>query len=173
MEQSNLQSCTSVYGDLGMTASLLIWPHLFRSASPEHPVCIVPHATDATLKREAKEAGNKVKVFSISPDVPETLTKELLNCEYVISSSLHVLMIAETFGVPVRWYNGPDSNKPEKYVDYFHGIGVFYPPESVDSLQDALRRGPSEPSFSLETMFNVTMNLIRSFPYEDVCADFV
>jgi pyruvyltransferase len=158
--------CPEAYGDLGVTASLLIWPQLKPSEKPSKAVCIVPHATDATLKKEA--AATSYHVLSISPSTPLILVKQLMECEIVISSSLHALMIADAFGIAVRWYNGPDSNAPEKYMDYFRGIGAL-DVSHASTLQQAVDMGPMTPSLTLNVMKSVTLQLIRTFPFDQVC----
>lgn len=161
-------SCPEVYGDLGVTASLLIWPDLTPADTPSHAVCVIPHATDATLKKEAA-VSSSVHVLSISPPTPLVLAKQLMDCGFVISSSLHVLMIADAFGIPTRWYNGPDSNAPAKYLDYFNGIGVVDVTYAT-TLQQAIDMGrPMAPALTLDIMKSVTLQLIRTFPFDIVC----
>uniref|UniRef100_A0A7S1VKR5 Polysaccharide pyruvyl transferase domain-containing protein n=1 Tax=Grammatophora oceanica TaxID=210454 RepID=A0A7S1VKR5_9STRA len=158
------------YGDLGLTASLLIWPDLLPSSNPKHAVCVVPHATDTILKKEAASHKDpSVTVFSISPSEPKVLALALMDCQFVVSSSLHVLMTAETFGIPARWYNGPDSNAVEKYLDYYEGIGANRTNASARTLNDAIQMVPMASPVSLDTMLDVTTRLIQMFPFEELC----
>jgi pyruvyltransferase len=167
MEQN--VDCPAEYGDLGVTASLLIWPDLYPSSTPPHDVCVVPHATDSTLKKEAAEHRPMVQVLSISPAKPVDLTKSMMDCKLIISSSLHVLMIADAYGIPTRWYHGPDSNQVDKYNDYYRGVGTDRSSDYATTLVDAINMGPMEPALSLEKMLNVTMRLLQFFPFDIVC----
>ena len=159
--------CPEIYGDLGVTASLLIWPDLNPSENPSKKVCIVPHGTDTTLKKAAKASG--YDVLSITPTVPLILAKQLMDCEFIITSSLHVQMIASAFQIGVRWYNGPDSNSPAKYLDYYRGIGATSDITFATSMAHALELGPMKPALTLDTMRSVTLVLLRQFPFDQVC----
>jgi len=159
--------CPEVYGDLGVTTSLLIWPDLNPSENPSKRVCIVPHGTDTTLKKAAKASG--YDVFSITPTVPLILAKQLMDCEFIITSSLYVQIIASAFQIGVRWYSGPDSEPPGQFLDYYRRISRNPDATVATSVAHALELGPMEPALTLDTMRNVTLKLLEQFPFDQVC----
>ena len=155
------------FGDLGITASLLIWPNL-HYVSPSVDVCVVPHATDTKLRQEA-EHFEGVIILDISPDLPVTLMRQLLKCRRVFSSSLHVLMVALAFDIPCVWMNGPDSNHPAKYLDFFHGMYDDANFTSYSTLEDAMEGKEFIPAINLQKMLDVTLTFISHFPFDKVC----
>jgi pyruvyltransferase len=72
-----------------------------------------------------------------------TRIRAIASAELVISSSLHGIILAEAYGVPVIPVREP--GEPEfKYRDYFEGTGRELPP-LLPSLADALRADPIDP----------------------------
>ena len=55
---------------------------------------------------------------------------ELCACEYVISSSLHGLILAETYHIPTLWATFSDNinGGTFKYMDYYKSINTITPP---------------------------------------------
>jgi len=89
----------------------------------------------------------------------------ILNSEYVISSSLHGLILADAFGVPSRWLHSRElpsviSEGRFKFNDYYLSTGrkenCF-----ASSIKEALSMGPVEQP----GMVDIDA-LIRSFPIE-------
>ena len=155
------------YGDLGITASILIWPDLQYRKEATHDVCVIPHATDETLKLESYE--RNLTVFSISPEFPKYLTERMLTCSRVISSSLHALMIAQAYNIPAFWYSGPDSPKIDKFLDYFLGVGIVGVTR-YSSLEEALHlKSERVPVLDPAVMFNIAKQFINTFPFDKVC----
>ena len=55
---------------------------------------------------------------------------ELCACEYVISSSLHGLILAEAYHIPTLWATFSDNinGGTFKYMDYYKSINTITPP---------------------------------------------
>lgn len=159
--------CRNSFGDLGLAAGLLIWPEL-QYANPDVETCVVPHTTDFKLKKEAITLQPAVRVLDISPSQPIQLMTELLRCKRVISSSLHAIMAAQAFNISSVWYNGIDSNKPEKYWDYFSALHLTEEVVSYQTLREALR-GKSLPQVWLSQIFDITLRFVLEFPFDEIC----
>jgi len=77
--------------------------------------------------------GPGVKIIDLgSSDVEETLT-QILSCNRIVTSSLHGLIIADTYGIPNAFLA---SNTPKggifKYLDYFASVNKFRRPKALD-----------------------------------------
>ena len=71
----------------------------------------------------------------ITNDVVRT-TNEILECECIISSSLHGLIVPHAYGIKALWMKFSDklSGDNTKFYDYFESIGIHYDREfSFDS----------------------------------------
>jgi drug/metabolite transporter (DMT)-like permease len=117
-------------------------------------MCVVLHHNDqgdmALLQNEATALGVDAQFLTV--DEPPTLMLEkLLDCELVVSSSLHGIIFSEAFGVPARWLQRLGSKHSEgttKYLDYYSGTrgleSFVQDPtwaDSVVSLREALDKG--------------------------------
>jgi pyruvyltransferase len=148
--------CPNAFGDPG-----LLLPMLFPEfkPTPRRKYGIVPHFRDLAYLEANHEN-------IISPKQAwRTVVKSILECELVISSSLHGLITAETFGIPARWLYNPElpSSKTEgtfKYNDYFASTNRDID-DSAESVEEALRIGGKKPIKQ-----NNFQSLLNTFPFE-------
>lgn len=67
-----------------------------------------------------------------------TFIDEILSCNAIISSSLHGLIMSETYGVPSVWMELPtnDFDKRIKYYDFYQSIGKECKPLVISDSPD-------------------------------------
>ncbi|MDQ1740390.1 MAG: pyruvyl transferase, partial [Pseudonocardiales bacterium] len=110
--------CPEVYGDPAM-----LLPDLLpaRPTRP-HGIGIVPHLADRSRLRGYLPGGSRL--IDVRSDV-ETFVREVVECELVCSSSLHGLIIAQAYGIPVVWlrFCPLPSGDGVKFTDYFLATG--------------------------------------------------
>lgn len=109
--------CPKVYGD-----PALLLPKFFNpSVEKKYELGIIPHFTDQfyiiSNKIIHRDDVNFIDVFR----TVEEFVCEIKSCEYIISSSLHGLIIAQIYGIPAMWFQtinriGGDGTK---FHDYF------------------------------------------------------
>ncbi|MDF1832352.1 MAG: polysaccharide pyruvyl transferase family protein [Porticoccaceae bacterium] len=108
----------STYGD-----PALLLPTLFpklKSSSKIGKAIAIPNLNELDIC--TKLAPKSIDV--ISPLLHwRYILKEILSCEIVLTSSLHGLILAEAFNVPVRLYKPSTSETLLKYKDYLSGTG--------------------------------------------------
>ncbi|MEM8696128.1 MAG: polysaccharide pyruvyl transferase family protein [Pseudomonadota bacterium] len=83
----------------------------------------------------------------------------ICSARFVVASSLHGVIVAESFGVPARLVRLTDTESPFKYDDYAQGTGRdrLTPARSID---EALDMGPYPPAqFDAE-------RLVDAFPWD-------
>jgi len=51
------------------------------------------------------------------------IIKQILSCDFIISESLHGLIIAEAYRIPNIWVTFGDIDQDFKYEDFFRSIG--------------------------------------------------
>jgi pyruvyltransferase len=90
---------------------------------------------------------------------PTIVVPEILSCEFVVSSSLHGIIVAESFGIPARWLRS-DKKGPAsmKFYDYYLQTGRA--PRPAATLEAAILAG-GEPLPDLDDEI-----LLQTFPWD-------
>lgn len=116
--------CPSVYGD-----PALLLPCIYRpNVEKKYKLGIIPHIRDIDQPNVASLVAENLNVVLIRFDKYNSWKSvvELINqCEIIISSSLHGLIIADAYNIPNVWIKLSDSihGGNFKYLDYFSGVG--------------------------------------------------
>lgn len=152
------------WGDPGLLAPLL-FPR-FASVPKRWDVGLVPHHTDQSDPGGAAlcERVAGVRVIDILSDVDDFLA-EMAACRFVLSSSLHGLVIADAFQIPNAWVTMGDGLRGGafKFADYYSVFGV--PPCSTpigDVNQDLIERVGAE--YRRPSLGEIQQTLLRAFP---------
>lgn len=142
-----------IYGDPGLLVPFL-FPEFQRNEYPKRPYIIIPHYSE--IKLFPKEIFPNV----VYPTEPwDVVIEKILDSEFVISSSLHGLVLADAFGIPSRMLKVTDTEPLFKYQDYYYGTGRddF---KFACSIEEALQMGGEAPYVcDLEKLFN-------AFPFD-------
>lgn len=98
---------------------------------------------------------------------PEKVIAEITSSEFVLSSSLHGLIVADSFGIPNMWM--PLSNSitggDYKYRDYYSSIGKDLISFDHERILDDKYVETSLNSYSvIKELGDIQSRLIRSFP---------
>lgn len=142
-----------IYGDPALLIPYL-FPELKKAEYPQYDYIVIPHYSERNLFPK-NEYGHIVH----PTDPWDYVISKILNSKFVISSSLHGLIVAEAFGIPARMLRVTENELILKYQDYYFGTGRpdF---QYATSVEEALIMG-GEPSFicDLEKLYN-------AFPFE-------
>ncbi|MCB1676291.1 MAG: polysaccharide pyruvyl transferase family protein [Halioglobus sp.] len=122
-------------GDPGLLAAR-VFPHCATAPVPGR-VGVVPHYADrdaAAVQRFVERVPGAL-VIDILDDVEAFLGK-LTSCSFVLSSSLHGLILADSFHIPNQWIKLSDrvEGKDFKFHDYY-SVFDLPPPEYADLEQ--------------------------------------
>ncbi|MEL6682925.1 MAG: polysaccharide pyruvyl transferase family protein [Pseudomonadota bacterium] len=102
-----------------------------------------------------------------SRDVEGTL-HQILSCEMIITSSLHGLIIADTYGIPNAYLASDTPKGGEfKFYDYFASVNKFRKPKAFDFTSEALTVDTLMNHFDFdgrEIDFDA-INLLRACPF--------
>lgn len=132
--------CPEVYGD-----PCLLLPRFYKGSEPQRKfkLGIIPHLVDYTEVRLKYSEMLDVQVIDILAPVEEIVNR-VLECDYLISSSLHGIIVSHAYGKPCMWVEFSDKvlGDGTKFRDYLKSIGHdIYEPynlrnnvEYVDSL---------------------------------------
>lgn len=116
--------CPTVVGD-----PALLLPRLH--AAPEVPrrgVGFVAHFSDRPRLDEGWAAKQGLRLIDIQQDI-EAVIDQATGCEWLMSSSLHGLIVAHAYGIPAVWVRLRDlpSGDGTKFADHYLAIGAAAP----------------------------------------------
>lgn len=142
-------SCPEVYGDPALLMPLL-FPEL--KANPTLEYIVIPNLNEI-------HAYEKFPNLVLPTEDCMVVVKKILGAKFVISGSLHGIIVAEAFGIPAQFLRITSKENILKYKDYYYGTGrknfrVAY------SLEEAFKMG-GEPM----PVVNLKL-LLESFPYD-------
>jgi pyruvyltransferase len=144
--------CPEVYGDPG-----LLFPYFFpefkKKDFPTLDYIIIPHYSEKNLF--PKNAPHIV----YSTDPWDEVIEKILDSKFVISSSLHGVVIAEAYGIPARLLRITENEPLFKFRDYYLGTNRPYF-QFATSVEEALQMG-GEPPFQCNLK-----KLYEAFPFE-------
>ena len=145
--------CPEVYGDPALLIPYF-FPEFKKPEEPLYDYIIIPHYTEIDFFPKSEYPN------VVYPTEPwNVVIRKILNSKFVISSSLHGLIVAEAYNIPARYLRCTENEPLFKYEDYYMGTNRqnF---EYATTIDEALKMG-GEPEFEcdLETLYN-------AFPFD-------
>lgn len=141
----------------------ILMPMIYQNGSQEkkHDVSIVTHWCFDKVDEEITSSG--LNVINVNTKDYKYFIDEIVSSRLVISSSLHGIILAESYGVPAIFLNRNNCMKKElmKYYDWYFSTGR-YSVKMAMSIEEALRIEPME----LPDTSDMCKALINSFPYD-------
>jgi len=118
IEQRGITVPDSVFGDPALLLPEL-FPNLRKKTIPGL-VTVLPNLNEFNMIRPLVP-----KEFKLLSPIGywKNIVKEILKSELLLTSSLHGLIVAEIFGVPVRFVGPSGGETLFKYKDYLEGTG--------------------------------------------------
>lgn len=128
-----------VFGDPALLMPQFYQPNVEKT----YRLGIVPHYTDFKEVYDMYNDIPDVLVIDLMTTSIETTTDLFLQCERIISSSLHGLIISHAYNIPAVWVAFSDKLFGDgiKFQDYFESVGIkpYRPNQLVSKLKpDAL-----------------------------------
>lgn len=154
-------------GDPGLLAAH--WWSGREVVAKRYRIGLIPHYVDqqnAGLRDVARLPG--VRLIDVFWPVEDVL-RAIQACDFVFSSSMHGLIVADAFGVPnrrLRLSSGLISDF--KFVDYYSAFGLDEPvPLSREMLAQLTRADPAElvGSYVRPGLAQLQEGLLKAFPY--------
>lgn len=161
-------------GDPGLLCNLIYTNKVKKTSK----IGIIPHLRDEQshyLNDIIKKNPNIFKVISVA-QAPEKVADEIKRCKLVLSSSLHGLIVSDSFGVPnLHLMLSDNLQSPNhlrggeyKFRDYYSGIGKKYQnfnPRSKDLLDSSKHNEIIDSYRPIENLPEIQEALIKAFPY--------
>lgn len=117
-------TCPEIYGDPAMLMPLIVDPE------PKlYDVGIIPHYTHY---EQIKERYPKNLVIKLRTNDCVATIKQITQCRHIVSSSLHGIILAHAYGIPVAWAEFDPGLKGDgiKFLDHYASVGIIDPVKS-------------------------------------------
>lgn len=160
-----------VTADPGILAPFL----LDEIPEKKYKIGIIPHFREYEVEEyleQYKEIGSKYEnsiIIDLSEEPTEVL-KKIASCETIMSTSLHGLIFADSFGVPSMWCEFTDKviGNGYKFRDYYSAYGLTAEPfdlhseklPTVDDIKNNYKVKYSD-------IIKKQEQLIKCFPYQN------
>ena len=130
--------CPENYGDPALLVSR------FYNAKPcgRYRVGIIPHYVDLSnsLIKKIVDENDDILLIDVAHYNKWTdICDMVVSCDYIISSSLHGLILSDSYGIPNRWIKFSDKiyGGNFKYLDYFSSVDrQEINPILINSMED-------------------------------------
>uniref|UniRef100_A0A6C0BN66 Polysaccharide pyruvyl transferase domain-containing protein n=1 Tax=viral metagenome TaxID=1070528 RepID=A0A6C0BN66_9ZZZZ len=118
-------ACPEVYGDPALLFPMFYQPRV-KKVYALGVIAHYKHREHATIQRFKKRPG--VLVIDIFQTGVHKLRfiRQVLSCRYIVSSSLHGLVVADAYRIPNAWFIIPSSKAligSFKFLDHFSAVG--------------------------------------------------
>ncbi|MGB0853912.1 MAG: polysaccharide pyruvyl transferase family protein [Pikeienuella sp.] len=155
------------FGDPG----LLIADAMGETIEPGGRIGVVPHHSHsrADWVRDLFEGDDRFLLIDPSSENPRDVVRQIASCRYVLSSSLHGLIVADSYGIPNTWIT-PKFNHGtpfQKFFDYALSVGrIMERPLEYREILGFVDRGvPDEFSYG-DNIAAVKRTIASAFPDE-------
>jgi pyruvyltransferase len=138
-----------VYGD----PALLLPEYYSPVVEKKYALGIVPHYIDYNEVSRWYQDEKEVVVIDLMTNNVEEVTDLFLQCERIVSSSLHGLIVSHTYQIPAVWvqFSGKLFGDGIKFQDYFESV-------EMHSYTPSLREGLIEKE-TIEELFKIHPSL--------------
>lgn len=158
----------NIYGDPALLLPLWLKPEVEK----KHPLGIIPHHTEVDYFKE--KYGDKYFIIDLRTRDVERIVEEILLCEYVLSTSLHGVIVGHAYNIPSLWIKkGNIGTDGFKFHDYFSSVNIpLY--SGFQNIEDILKSETEWRSLFLDNrdkmqvnidLFSLQKNLLKAFPY--------
>ena len=143
--------CPEIYGDPAILMPLIYQP---QSTNKKYPVSVIHHISQKDEKRE-----ENINYIDVATTDYKKVIDEIVKSEKIISSSLHGIILAETYGVPAVFLKSGMEDQIMKFLDWYYATGR-YNVVTADSIDEAMRKVPMQ----LPELEACRENLMEAFP---------
>ncbi len=146
-------SCPSVYGDPAILLPLI---YKLEIVEKKYPVSLIVH-----MALDSDSYHTNAHKIDIRTDDYERFVNELCLSEKIISSSLHGIILAESYGIPTVFLYEGVENQLLKFLDWYYSTGRMNV-KIAKSLEEAMEMEP----MPLPDLSNMQKQIMDVFPYD-------
>ena len=162
--------CAALYGDPAILTPFFYDP---KPCPDKFRIGLILHQVHLGLLDVDRMKDIGIRFISVDRESDKEIEEfidEICSCDFVYSSSLHGIILAQSYGIPAQWIqiagNPIQNDSRHKFEDYFLGAGqTVQDPIKIsvdeDSLIPLLKKTPPK-----VFPFKFAQSLLDSFPYD-------
>lgn len=163
-----LSAIVTGHGDLPMGDPGLLADRVYGKVEKAHRIGVVPHHSQYRERDfiNALRSDPRLTLIDVRNADGGAVVRKIAACEYIISSSLHGLIVADAYGVPNFWSDGPWVGKTNfKFLDYALSVGrSLLHPEPLEQAIAKINDRAFEPFWYLRHLEPVKDAIEAAFP---------
>lgn len=146
----------------------------------KHKLTLIPHKNDyMEICNLIDESSTNFDVIDLSSTDIERVTELIASSNYILSSSLHGLIVGHAYGVPSLWFKNKEIGGDDtKFFDYFGSVGITdYLPFDISILNKSIKE-ISEIFNSNKNIFliqkdlkKIQVDLLNNSPFNNISID--
>ena len=148
-------NCPEVYGDPAILMPMIYSP---SDTTKKNDFIVIPQFYNECIFRDEHP---DLPMVSMNTNDYQSVIDKIVASKIVYTSSLHGIILAESYGVPAVFYRGLAKTIDFKYKDYYYSTGRFEVP-MVDTFEEALGIEPPP----LPDLSGLRKGLLDCFPYD-------
>lgn len=158
-------TCPEIYGD-----PALLLPILYPSIpKKENSITIIPHYVDYQLVSESLQRTKDIDIIQMMTDDFQKTLYDIASSNFIISSSLHGLIIAIAYEIPCLWveFSNKIYGDDIKFYDFFESLGINSAKKIISTPKDILKfQKKYQPIVAKKNMIlERQIDLIKSYPF--------
>lgn len=146
-------SCPNIFGDPAILMPMIYNP----CKEKKYKYIVIPQFIK---EKDFREKHPNEHMVSMNTNDYKAVIDEIVSSEMIITSSLHGIILAESYGVPAVFFRGLPQWKDFKYYDYYYSTGRK-DIKIAESFEEALTMKP----LPLPDLSKMRQDLLDSFPY--------
>lgn len=168
LEMKKVKYKNIAIGDPGLFVSDLLKG---KSIIKKYKLGIIPHYVDSEdpIFVQVQQTVSNSIIINVHDD-PLKIIELISQCETVISTAMHGLIAADSFGIPNRWCKVSDKIKGNdyKFFDYYSAYGIKNPKpldlNKYDFSRDLVSEIKDQYEITIDQVKSIKNNLALSFP---------
>lgn len=147
-------NCPKVYGD-----PAILLPYIYNpTLEKEYDYLVIPQFVD---EMEFRSKHPNCRMISMNTNNYKNVIDEIVKSKVVYSSSLHGIILAETYKVPAIFFRTLPKHRDFKYLDYYYSTGRY-----DIKLSNSFEEAKSLPIPNVPDLSSLQHELLKSFPYD-------
>lgn len=148
--------CPEVYGDPAILMPFIYQPDMKIKGTKD--LLVIPqYLTEKQFRKDFP----KLRITSMNTNDYKTVIDDIFSSTKVITSSLHAVILADSYGVPSVLYRGLQKEVDFKYLDYYASTGRRGV-HIADTFEEACQMEP----LPLPNLSSLQQGIMDAFPYD-------
>lgn len=149
-----LRTKSKFVGNIAVGDPALLLPMFIPPTTRTHQLGIIPHYQDYSFF--VRHYGEKFFIINVESSDVVKVTQQITSCKYILSTSLHGLIVAHAYNIPALWIETKELQPGSggfKFYDYFSSVGLDYMP--IKNIEYLL-----QDNSNIEKLFSNNMNTL-------------